>query len=110
MKRGVVIVNTARGAVIDEGALVRALESGQVGAAGLDVFENEPMVHPKLLNNPNVVMFPHIGTASWETLYRMESLVVKNVCPPPNSLLSFFAFVWWWLMTCRYAPHSRRGC
>ncbi|KAI5842823.1 D-isomer specific 2-hydroxyacid dehydrogenase [Tricharina praecox] len=79
MKRGVVIVNTARGAIIDEEALVQALESGQVGSAGLDVFENEPEIHPALIGNANVVLLPHIGTATVETQRKMECLVVSNV-------------------------------
>jgi glyoxylate reductase len=79
MKKDVVIINTARGAIIDEEALVNALESGQVKSAGLDVFENEPEIHPKLVENENVVLFPHIGTATWETQHKMESLVIKNV-------------------------------
>lgn len=67
MKDGVIIVNTARGPVIDEQALVDALESGKVFSAGLDVFEEEPKVHPKLLENENVVLYPHIGTATFES-------------------------------------------
>ena len=62
MKRGVVIVNTARGAIIDENALVQALEDGQVWSCGLDVYENEPEVHPGLIANPNVMLVPHMGT------------------------------------------------
>lgn len=67
MKDGVVIVNTARGPLIDEEALVEALESGKVWTAGLDVFEEEPRIHPRLLGNENVVLLPHIGTATFET-------------------------------------------
>jgi lactate dehydrogenase-like 2-hydroxyacid dehydrogenase len=62
MKPGVVIVNTARGAVIDEAALVAALDSGQVASVGLDVYENEPTIHPGLLANPHVILVPHMGT------------------------------------------------
>lgn len=67
MKDGVVIVNTARGKLMDEDALVQALESGKVFSAGLDVYEEEPKVHQGLLDNPNVVLLPHIGTATKET-------------------------------------------
>lgn len=56
MKQGVVITNTARGAVMDEAALVEALDSGKVWSAGLDVYEEEPKVHPGLIKNPNVML------------------------------------------------------
>ncbi|KAL2220789.1 putative NAD-dependent D-isomer specific 2-hydroxyacid dehydrogenase [Thermoascus aurantiacus ATCC 26904] len=79
MKDGVVIVNTARGALIDEKALVAALDSGKVASAGLDVYENEPAVEPGLLNNPKVMLLPHIGTATYETQKDMELLVLKNL-------------------------------
>ncbi|KAL1955079.1 hypothetical protein VTO42DRAFT_9068 [Malbranchea cinnamomea] len=79
MKDGVVIINTARGAVIDEKALVEALDSGKVGSAGLDVYENEPAVEPGLLNNPRVMLLPHIGTATYETQREMELLVLENM-------------------------------
>lgn len=62
MKDGVVVVNTARGAVMDEDALVKALDSGKVYSAGLDVFEEEPKIHPGLVKNPNVMLVPHMGT------------------------------------------------
>jgi phosphoglycerate dehydrogenase-like enzyme len=62
MKDGVVIVNTARGAVMDEDALVRALDSGKVWSCGLDVYEEEPKIHPGLLSNPHVMLVPHMGT------------------------------------------------
>lgn len=66
MKDGVVIVNTARGAVIDEDALVKALDSGKVRSVGLDVYENEPEVHPGLIANDHVMLIPHMGTHTYE--------------------------------------------
>lgn len=71
-KRGVVIINTARGAVIDEAALVEALESGQVGNVGLDVFEEEPKVHEGLIKNERALIIPHMGTWTVETQQKME--------------------------------------
>ena len=69
MKPSVVIVNTARGAIIDEAALVAALESGKVASAGLDVFEDEPEVHPGLVNNERVMLLPHMGTWTVEVSF-----------------------------------------
>lgn len=74
MKDGVVIVNTARGAVINEEALVNALDSGKVYSAGLDVYEEEPKVHPGLVRNPNVLLVPHMGT--WTVEVSITCLVV----------------------------------
>lgn len=79
MKDGVVIVNTARGALIDEAALVDALKSGKVWTCGLDVFEEEPKIHPGLLECENAVLLPHIGTATFETQRDMEILVIDNL-------------------------------
>ena len=79
MKDGIVIVNTARGPLIDEGALVEALKSGKVWSAGLDVFEEEPKIHPGLLEAENVVLLPHMGTATYETQRDMELLVLENL-------------------------------
>lgn len=79
MKNGVVIVNTARGAVIDEDALVKALDDGQVWSAGLDVFEEEPKVHPGLVANPHVMLLPHMGTWTVETQTAMEEWNIGNV-------------------------------
>lgn len=79
MKDGIVIVNTARGPIMDEAALVDALKSGKVFSAGLDVFEEEPKIHPGLMENENVVLLPHIGTATWESQKGMELLVLENL-------------------------------
>lgn len=67
MKDGVIIVNTARGAIIDEEALAESLESGKVWSVGLDVFEQEPKINPKLISHPGAVLLPHIGTATVDT-------------------------------------------
>ncbi|QPH18872.1 hypothetical protein C2857_003985 [Epichloe festucae Fl1] len=79
MKPGIVIVNTARGAVMDEAALVDALDSGRVASVGLDVFEEEPKIHPGLLSNPNVLLLPHMGTWTVETQTKMEEWAISNV-------------------------------
>ena len=79
MKDGVVVVNTARGAVIDEAAFINALKSGKVRAAGLDVFEHEPQVPQELLDMPQVLGLPHMGTNSFETIKHMEEFIVENV-------------------------------
>jgi lactate dehydrogenase-like 2-hydroxyacid dehydrogenase len=79
MKKGVVIVNTARGAVMDEDALVKALDKGQVLSCGLDVFEEEPKIHPGLVANPHVMLLPHMGTWTVETQTKMEVWCIENV-------------------------------
>lgn len=79
VKHGVVIVNTARGAVIDEAALVEALDSGRVASVGLDVYENEPDVHPGLLANHRALLVPHMGTWTVETEAKMEEWTMANV-------------------------------
>ena len=79
MKRTAVLVNTSRGPVVDEAALADALAAGRIFAAGLDVYEEEPKVHPKLLELENVVLAPHIGSASVETRDRMAALAAENL-------------------------------
>ena len=66
MKDGVVVINTARGGVMDEAALVVALDAGKVRSVGLDVYEDEPNVHPGLVANENVMLVPHMGTFTYE--------------------------------------------
>lgn len=79
MKPTAILVNTSRGPVVYEAALADALEDKQIFAAGLDVYEDEPNVHPKLLELENVVLAPHIGSASIETRDRMATLAAENL-------------------------------
>ncbi|KAF5713160.1 hydroxyacid dehydrogenase [Fusarium globosum] len=78
MKDGVVIVNTARGAVIDENALAEALDSGKVASVGLDVYEHEPKINERLLKNDRALLVPHLGTHTVETLTKMEKCAMEN--------------------------------
>jgi glyoxylate reductase len=75
-----VLVNTSRGPVVDEAALAEALTNGMIFAAGLDVYEQEPTIHPALLSAPRTVLLPHIGSASTETRTRMARLACEGVC------------------------------
>jgi glyoxylate reductase len=90
MRREAILVNIARGPVVDEEALVAALRAGELRAAALDVFEREPEVHPGLLELPNAVLTPHIGSATGATRRRMAELAVEAVISvlagekPPN--------------------------
>jgi glyoxylate reductase len=79
MKRSAFLVNTARGPIVDEEALVSALERGQIAGGALDVFEQEPHVHPKLLTLPNVALAPHIGSATGETRAAMARFAAENL-------------------------------
>ncbi|MGC9971371.1 MAG: D-glycerate dehydrogenase [Bryobacteraceae bacterium] len=92
MKPSAILVNTSRGPVIDEAALAQALADRLIAAAGLDVFESEPHVHPLLLELENVVLAPHIGSASIDTRRKMSLLAAENALAalagrrPPNLL------------------------
>lgn len=79
MKPTAILVNTSRGPVVDESALAEALAERRIFAAGLDVYEEEPKVHPKLLELENVVLAPHIGSASFETRDKMAVLAAENL-------------------------------
>ncbi|KAF9119864.1 hypothetical protein BGW39_011856 [Mortierella sp. 14UC] len=79
MKPGSYFLNTSRGPVVHEDALVQALTSGHIAGAGLDVFENEPKVHPELLKNMNVALMPHLGAFTVETIAKMEALTMHNI-------------------------------
>ncbi len=79
MKKGAFIINTARGAVIDEQALIKHLQNGHLGGAGLDVFEFEPQISEELLHIENVVLAPHVGTANYETRKAMAEETAFNI-------------------------------
>jgi glyoxylate reductase len=84
MKSSAVFMNTTRGPVVDEGALVGALQSGAIFSAGLDVFSEDPKIHPGLLACENVVLLPHIGSGTEGTRLAMAEMAVTN-------LLDYFA-------------------
>jgi len=90
MKPTAILINTARGAVIDETALIEALSNGTIAGAGLDVYEDEPQIPPALLKLDNVVLTPHTGSATIETRIEMSQVVAQNIrafidgMTPPN--------------------------
>jgi len=79
LPHGAVIVNTARGRVIDEDAMMRALEDGHLSAVGLDVFASEPGFNPRWLDFPNATLLPHVGTATGDTARRMQLRALHNL-------------------------------
>lgn len=79
MKSSAFLVNSARGPIVEEEALVAALQSGEIAGAGLDVYEHEPSVHPGLIELDNVVLLPHLGSATVETRNAMATLAANNV-------------------------------
>ncbi len=79
MKRGVILVNTARGPIVNEQDLVDALRDGKLRGAGLDVFDNEPNIHPELIAMENVVITPHIASATWEAREKMGHMAVDAI-------------------------------
>ena len=92
MRRGAILVNTARGDLVDEAALVGALERHDLAAAGLDVFEREPFVSEQLLSLSNVVLLPHLGSATTASRVAMGERVLANLDaffrgqPPPDCI------------------------
>jgi glyoxylate reductase len=79
MKAGAILINTSRGDLVREEALAMALELGQLGGVGLDVYADEPAIHPRLLAAPRTVLLPHIGSATNETRRKMATIAVANV-------------------------------
>jgi lactate dehydrogenase-like 2-hydroxyacid dehydrogenase len=79
MRRSAFLINTARGDIVDEAALVEALADGTISGAGLDVYEREPTVPPEMLKMENVVLLPHLGSATQETRIAMGQRAVENL-------------------------------
>jgi lactate dehydrogenase-like 2-hydroxyacid dehydrogenase len=92
MKRTAILINSTRGGVVDDAALIAALKAGTIRGAGLDVFENEPRLHPDFLTLRNVVLAPHIGSSTEATRRAMAMTAAKNLVAaftgktPPNLL------------------------
>ncbi|MFZ4110784.1 MAG: 2-hydroxyacid dehydrogenase, partial [Polymorphobacter sp.] len=97
MQRQAYIINAARGEIVDENALCQALATGKIAGAGLDVFENEPAVDPRLMELPGVVLIPHMGSATFEGRQAMGEKVIANIRVwfdghrPPDQVLEGWA-------------------
>jgi glyoxylate reductase len=93
MRPSAILINTSRGPVVDETALVNALRNGRLAGAGLDVYEHEPRIHSGLRNLPQVVTLPHLGSATLQTRIQMGLMCVENVTavlegrPAPNRVV-----------------------
>ena len=93
MQPGVIFINTARGPIVDEAALVESLQNGRIAGAGLDVYEEEPRLHPALRSLPQVMLLPHLGSATWSARVRMGMICLENIDavlagrPAPNNVL-----------------------
>lgn len=79
MKPTAILINTARGPIVDEGALIHALDKGIISGVGLDVYENEPQIPDELLKNSRAVCLPHVGTVTLETQKEMEAVCIANL-------------------------------
>jgi len=79
MRKETILINVARGPIVEEEALAEALEKGQIWGAGLDVYEKEPKIHEKLFSLDNVALLPHIGSASYETRLKMSMMAARNL-------------------------------
>jgi glyoxylate reductase len=92
MKPNAILINTSRGPVVDEAALVDALKTKKIAGAGLDVYEREPAIHPGLITLANVVLAPHIASGSIRTRSEMSAMAARNMATavrggrPPNLL------------------------
>ena len=92
LPKGAIVVNAARGTLVDDRALIAALQSGHIGYAGLDVYDGEPIVHPGYLGLQNVVLLPHLGSATAETRVAMGFLALDGIDAvlagrtPPNAV------------------------
>jgi glyoxylate reductase len=102
LRPSAVLVNTARGTVVDEAALAEALHAGRLFAAGLDVYEREPAVHPRLLSAPRTVLLPHIGSASETTRRRMAAMAAEAVA----TVLAGGAPPWGWVVSTSPPPQD----